>query len=224
MPRPPETTIAASVSSGRPVAFFGCESVIRAALAASLSGDLERLDAHRQPATASSGTEFGFTAMIGVPVVTVAVTVYEPAKTDWVVSMPLLAGAHVDGVGDQARPGLDRQAGGDLLARGVARDEHRGRRDLLDERGEDLGLRGDEVARGLRVVDDVDLVRAVLGQGHLGLLGAGADVHGGGLAEAAGDRQQLGGRLAQAPVGVVDENEYFSHGSCPTCQSSAGLR
>ena len=70
----------------------------------------------------------------------------------------------------------------------------------------------DEVRRGIRVVDDVDLVRAVLGQRHLGLLGAGADVHGGGLAEAAGDRQQLGGRLAQAPVGVVDENEYFSHG------------
>jgi hypothetical protein len=42
--------------------------------------------------------------------------------------------------------------------------------------------------------------------------GAGADVHRGGLAEAAGDRQQLRGRLAQASVGVVDENEYFSHG------------
>ena len=35
VPRPPETTIAASVSSGRPVAFFGSEEVIFAALAAS---------------------------------------------------------------------------------------------------------------------------------------------------------------------------------------------
>ena len=82
----------------------------------------------------------------------------------------------------------------------------------------------DEVAGGIRVVDDVDLVCAVLGQRHLGAVGAGADVHGGGLAEAAGDRQQIGGRLAQAPVGVVDENEYFSHGFSVLPVSRRSLR
>ena len=87
MPRPPETTIAASVSSGRPVAFLGWLSVTLAALAASLT---VKAKASTTPGAgeASSGTEFGFTAMMGVPVVTFAVTVYEPASTDCVVSMP----------------------------------------------------------------------------------------------------------------------------------------
>ena len=74
VPRPPETTIAASVSSGRPVAFLGWLSVTLAALAASLTVNAK---ASTTPAAgeASSGTELGFTAMIGVPVVTFAVTV-----------------------------------------------------------------------------------------------------------------------------------------------------
>ena len=223
VPRPPETTIAASVSSGRPVAFLGCESVIRAARAVSLRVTSK---ASTAPAAgdASSGTEFGLTAMIEVPVVTVGGHGVRAGEDRLGGLDAVVAAAHVDGIGDQARAGLDGEPGGDLLAGGVARDEHGRRGDLRDQRGEDLGLRRDEEGRGIGVVDDVDLVRAVLGQRHLGLLGTDADVHGGGLAEAAGDRQQLGGRLAQPPVGVVDENEYFSHGFSVLPVSRRSLR
>ena len=98
------------------------------------------------------------------------------------------------------------------LPDGVARDEHGERGGLLDERREDLGLGGDEVLEGVGRVVDVDLGGAVLGEGDLRGLGAGADVDGGRLAEAAGDGQQLGGRLADLAAGVVDEDENFSHG------------
>ena len=69
------------------MAFLGCEPVTRAALAASLT---VTSNASTSPAAGDGaiGTEFGFRAMIAVPCVTVEVTVYEPAKTDWVVSMP----------------------------------------------------------------------------------------------------------------------------------------
>ena len=40
---------------------------------------------------------------------------------------------------------------------------------------------------------------------------AGADEDGGRLTDAARDRQQLGRRLADLAVDVVDEDEYFSH-------------
>ena len=55
------------------MACFGWESVTRADLAASLS---MTLTCSRTPAAgaASIGAEFGLTAMMGVPVVTVAVT------------------------------------------------------------------------------------------------------------------------------------------------------
>src|SRR6478672_11542442 len=74
VPRPPETTIAASVSSGRPVAALGWRSVILAVLAASEIVTSTTSSA-AAPETASGAAEFGFTAMIGVPLVTVALTV-----------------------------------------------------------------------------------------------------------------------------------------------------
>jgi len=66
--------MAASVSSGRPVDFFGWLSVIFAAFAASL---IVTSTVSTVPASgaASIGTEFGLRQMIGVPWVTRAVTV-----------------------------------------------------------------------------------------------------------------------------------------------------
>ena len=96
-------------------------------------------------------------------------------------------------------------------------------RGLLDELLERLGLGGHEVALDLGVVDDVDLLGAVLLDllGDLGGLVAAADEHGGRLAEPLGDGQQLVGRLADRAVDVVDENQNFRHGfSAP----SPGLR
>jgi hypothetical protein len=83
------------------VAFLGWLSVTRAALAASLT---VTANASTTPGAgeASGAAEFGLTAMIGVPLVTLAVTVYDPAKTDWVVSTPPAPALHVDGVGDEA--------------------------------------------------------------------------------------------------------------------------
>ena len=69
------------------MAALGLVSVTLAAFAASLT---VTANASTAPAAGRrlSGTELGFTAMIGVPLVTVAVTVYEPANTDCVVSTP----------------------------------------------------------------------------------------------------------------------------------------
>jgi hypothetical protein len=78
---------------------------------------------------------------------------------------------------------------------------------------EGLGLGSDEVALDLRVVDDVDLLGAVLLDlvGDLRGLGAVADEHGRGLTEPLGDGQQLVGGLADRSVEVVDENQNFRH-------------
>ena len=54
---------------------LGCESVIRAPLAASDSVTVDVLVAPRRRRPPRAATEFGLTVMIGVPVVTVDVTV-----------------------------------------------------------------------------------------------------------------------------------------------------
>ena len=87
---------------------------------------------------------------------------------------------------------------------------------LLGELLQRLGLGGDQVALDLGVVDDVDLLGAVLldGLGHgVGLVGA-ADEDRGRLAEPLGDGQQLVGRLADRAVDVVDENQNSQHHIC----------
>ena len=74
MPRPPETTIAASVSSGRPEALRGWEATIWAFLAESeiVAANSSTVPA---PSDSSGAAELGLTVMIGVPWVTLAVTV-----------------------------------------------------------------------------------------------------------------------------------------------------
>jgi len=68
------TTIAASVSSGRPVASRGLDAVIRAVFAASeIDTSISSTSGCVPAACAASGVEaFGLTVMIGVPLVTVA--------------------------------------------------------------------------------------------------------------------------------------------------------
>src|SRR5699024_3865904 len=74
VPRPPETTLAASVSSGRPDFSRGLESVIFAVNAAS-EIVTDTCSTAPAPEDCSGATEFGLTATIGVPLVTVACTV-----------------------------------------------------------------------------------------------------------------------------------------------------
>src|SRR3546814_849474 len=64
----------------------------------------------------------------------------------------------VDGVGDHTGGDLDGETTGDLLALGGGRDQDRGRRRLLGELGQDLGLGCHQVALDLRVIDGVDLL------------------------------------------------------------------
>jgi hypothetical protein len=208
--------MAASVSSGRPVAFLGWLSVIARRLGGVAHRDGEGLDdtggrgGLQRNRVRLHGDDRRARGDLGGD----GVRAGEDGLGCLDAALPR---AHVDGVGDEAGRRLDRQTGGDLLAGGVARDDDGRRGDLLHQRREDLGLRRHEEAGGVGVIDDVHLVRAVLGERDLGAVGAGADVDGGGLAEAAGDRQQLSGCLAQASVGVVDENEYFSHGGVLPC-------
>jgi hypothetical protein len=74
VPRPPETTIAASVSSGRPDAARGWEATIFAFFADS---EISGVKSTRSPAPdASSGAaELGLTVITGTPFVTLAATV-----------------------------------------------------------------------------------------------------------------------------------------------------
>ena len=69
VPRPPATTMAASVSSGRPEAARGWEATILAFLAESEMVALKSSLASPAPSDSSGAAALGFTVMIGVPVV-----------------------------------------------------------------------------------------------------------------------------------------------------------
>ena len=84
VPRPPETTMAASVSSGRPVEAFSELETILAPLAASETSTLTASTVPA-PAAASGLVEFGLTHTTGTPLVTTDFVVKLPAKTDCVV-------------------------------------------------------------------------------------------------------------------------------------------
>ena len=66
VPRPPDTTMAASVSSGRPVFSRGAVAVIRAVLAASEAAK-STVSSTGWHSAGSGVAEFGFTVTIGVP-------------------------------------------------------------------------------------------------------------------------------------------------------------
>ncbi|MGX1158426.1 hypothetical protein RKD39_006004 [Streptomyces albogriseolus] len=78
---------------------------------------------------------------------------------------------------------------------------------------EGVHLRHDQVVGVLGGLVGEDLDRAVLGERGGGVAGAAAQRHGDRLADAAGEGQQLQGRLADGAVHVVDVDENFSHGT-----------
>src|SRR4051812_45025365 len=90
VPRPPETTIAASDRSGRPLFSLGRRSTIFADLARSetVTGTAITSGVAGPPETGSGAAELGFTVITGTPVVTDARTENPAAKTDWVVTGP----------------------------------------------------------------------------------------------------------------------------------------
>ena len=87
MPRPPETTMEASASSGRPPLASTTLSTTFAPLAAS-DTETVRVSTSAAPVAASGGVEFGRTVMIGAPVATFDCTMVEPPKIDWVATKP----------------------------------------------------------------------------------------------------------------------------------------
>lgn len=86
-PRPPETTIAASVSSGRPVDSRGVRETIFVPVAFS---EKETVSASTAPAAgaASTGAELGLTVMTGVPLETRVLVLNAAANTDCVATGP----------------------------------------------------------------------------------------------------------------------------------------
>ena len=147
VPRPPETTTAASVSSGRPLACLGSRATIRAPLAASemvtaslstpalrrrrLRGDGVRLHRDHRGALGDRGGD-------------------RPVAGEHRLGGRAVGG-DVGGVGDQAGAELDRQPTGDLLALGGRGDQHRGRADRRRDLGQRLGLGRDQVLLDGRV-------------------------------------------------------------------------
>src|SRR5690606_33458050 len=97
---------------------------------------------------------------------------------------------------------------------GVGGDQHRGRRALLDQRGQHVDVRRDEEVVHILGLGDVDLG----GTGRLELVdqtgrGAGGAHHdGGGLTQHVGGGDQFGGDLLEGTFGVLNEHKYFSHG------------
>lgn len=86
-PRPPETTIAASVSSGRPVDSRGVRPVTLVPVA---WAENETLSDSTAPAAgaASTAAEFGLTVMTATPLETRDLVVKDAANTDWVATGP----------------------------------------------------------------------------------------------------------------------------------------
>src|SRR6516162_4917806 len=81
VPRPPETTICASVSSGRsPFSAVTCSVIFAAFAAADAVNDTGTSSAAPGCAAGAAVTAFGRTAMTGVPLLTLACTVMAPPK------------------------------------------------------------------------------------------------------------------------------------------------
>lgn len=82
-PRPPETTIAASVSSGRPVDSRGVRetTLVPVALAPNVTASASTVPA---AAAGSTGAELGLTVMTGVPLVIRDLVVNDAANAAWV--------------------------------------------------------------------------------------------------------------------------------------------
>jgi len=121
-PRPPETTIEASVSSGLAPRCWTTRSVILACFAASLTAQLTG-SRTAGPSAASGVIAFGRMAMIGVPVLTRELTLTAPPK----MTFRGQTVAEPDHVGQEAPAGLDSQPGADLTPLRGARQQHCGR-------------------------------------------------------------------------------------------------
>jgi hypothetical protein len=206
-PRPPETTIAASVSSGR-APFSSCHAVHdlrgggrsaeRHSHVAACTGRRGGLGGGRVRAHSDDRSSLRDLGLHDRR------TTEDRLRGDKV-------GADTDRVGDHTAVRLDRQTPGDLLAFGARGDEHRGRRLLGDELREQFGLRGHDVPGQVVGVRYVDVRRTVLGQGGRRIVDAVTDEHRGGLTQRARERQQFEGGLLHRAVDVVDEYQDFSH-------------
>ena len=165
----------------------------------------------RAAAAARPATELGRTVMIGVPVLTLDLTMVEPPKT--CCSARTAPPSPVTSVASvmTPEPVLIASRAGDLLAVGRRREQHRGGRAVGDELGEHLGDRGDQVVDQVGRRRRRTPSRAVLRQRLLRGVEAGADQDGGGLAQARGQRQQLEGDLLDLAVDVLDENQDLCH-------------
>src|SRR5690349_11215308 len=86
-PRPPETTIAASVSSGRPVDSRGVRPVTLVPVAC-CENDTVRASTVPAAGAASTAAELGLTVITGMPLATRDLVVNEAANTDWVATGP----------------------------------------------------------------------------------------------------------------------------------------
>ena len=86
-PRPPETTIAASVSSGRPVDSRGVRAVTLVPVDFS-EKDTDSASTAPAAGAGSTAAEFGLMVMTGVPLETRDLVVNEAANTDCVATGP----------------------------------------------------------------------------------------------------------------------------------------
>ena len=129
---------------------------------------------------------------------------------EWTPTAALL---DLDDVDQQTRAEPRGQPAGDLLAVGAGGQQHARRCGGLDQRGQHVDVRGDQVALGVVGLGDVDLGGAgrlqSVGQRRGGAGGAHHD--GGGFAQDAGGGDQFGADLLQRTFGVLDEHKYFSH-------------
>src|SRR5689334_8817298 len=121
--------------------------------------------------------------------------------------------ADVDDVGQDAGADSGGQPAPDLLAVGAGGQQHTSRSGRLDQRGQHVDVRGDQVVLGVIGFGDVDLGGAGLLQ-RVGQRRSGARLahhNGGRLAQLARGGDQFGGDLLHRALGVLNEHKYFSH-------------
>ena len=146
-PRPPETTIAASVSSGRPPFAATVVPVMRARVedADTVTG---RSRLSQAAGAASGATELPRTVMTGMPVVTVECTTVEPPNTDCVATIAPASDCTSTASVMTPEPIFSARRAAASLPSAVDGDQHGDRARSRRRLREGVGHRGDGVLDG----------------------------------------------------------------------------
>src|SRR5262249_18715788 len=222
-PRPPDTTMAASVSSGRSLRSWVTRSVMCAPLAVSVNSTVTGSSA-AAPGDTSGATAFGRTATIGMPAVTFDLTMMAPPKMDCSATGPPSPGVRSTASVSTPEPVLTASRPATSLPSAVAGTSPGGGGRRGAQRGGSRGGRRGHVARHALAVGGVALGGAVRGEPLPARLRAGPQPDRGRLAEPARQREQFERDLLDRLTVVRGEDEDLRHATARPFRSDELLR